>query len=185
MTVVWTINPSDYLDSLPAEVETAENVADTLDELRPLKTSWPDQGWPSILAQGAWIIEAARCLDVIDLAAARLKQVREEVAVLLARQVPFQTSLVVIPGCPPMEPRFSKDRKAWKNEALLTDVRPRVLMDPESGEVLDGPAVFERTLEVVSLIGSNVKTTGLKKLGLDPADYCTEEPKDPTVTVIR
>lgn len=133
----------------------------------------------------AYVHDLAEIIDKTDWAIDVLKGILDDASEALARAVPFGTSHVTFPDCRPLTPRWGGERKEWRNDLLMDDVRPRILFDPETGEKRDGEEVLEATLSVVSMIGSNVKTGGLKKMGLDPDDYCHKAPKPPTVQVVK
>jgi hypothetical protein len=83
---------------------------------------------------------------------------------------------VEVPGVGLIERHRKTSRKGWDNEALLRDLKPR-LVATEDGEPLDGPAVLERVQEVFRLSGSNARVTALRDvLGVRELDeYCQEE----------
>jgi hypothetical protein len=121
-------------------------------------------------AHAVYIHDLAYLVDHLESAIDRTKTVQAEAAEALAKALPFGTPRVAFPGLRPLTPRWGGERKKWANDLLQEKVRPRLL---------------EAVLSVVSLIGSNVKTTGLKALGLDPNDYCQMEKKPPTVQVTK
>lgn len=167
----------DHLRSIATEVDP---IVSSIVAAGPTRRFSKDDAWTA----DPWIVGTGRLLDALDIATAELRKLRDYVAAEFARKVPFQTSLISIPGLPAMEPRWGGTRKAWKNDLLQADLRPRLLVN-EDGEMLQGEALLDRVFQVVSLIGSNVKTSGLRALGLDPNDYSTQEPKDPTVQIVR
>lgn len=139
-----------------------------------------------------YLHDLAVLIDGIEKIVDSLRETREEVAATFARELPYQTSLVAYGDLRPMKPRFPKDRKGWDNEALQADVLPALtadipdnLVDPETGTPHRPREIVDRVLSVVSLTGSNVKTTGIKALGLDPDDYCHASKADPTVQVVK
>lgn len=84
--------------------------------------------------------------------------------------------------------RHGKDRKAWQSEQLLSEVIRRSL-DPEgTGELPPLPEVVERiragvfdTAPVTPSLGWRV--TALKRLGLDPDEWCESTPGRTTVQI--
>lgn len=173
-----TPEPDPYLVHLAALAEEVEPLVLNLLDSAPKRLSKED------LEDHPWIIDAVQYLNAIDLAVDGLKKLREVLAVAFCKALPFQTSHVSIPGLPPVEPKWSKARTAWRNDDLARDVKPLLVVD-ENGEKLDPEAAVAKAFSVVSLNGSNVKTTGLRALGLEPGDYCQEETKDPTVVIVR
>lgn len=95
---------------------------------------------------------------------------------------------------------WSRTRKGWDSDRLYALVVQRALeavaetqlvLDPDSGELVEqqdlkaaviavGYALHE-ALPVTPSVGWRV--TALRAMGLDPADYCTEEPAVPRITV--
>ncbi len=133
----------------------------------------------------AFVHDLAFLVDSLESVIDQAKAIQAEAASALALAIPFGTSHVTFPGLRPLTPRWGGTRKGWENDLLAEKVKPRLLVDPETGEKRDPEGVLETTLSVVSLIGSNVKTTGLKALGIDPGDYCHTEKKPPTVQVTK
>lgn len=84
----------------------------------------------------------------------------------------------------------SPDRKAWDHDAWQRDVRAQALRAAglaglqgvldANGELLPPSVVYEVLTRVQSVHGSAApktsKTSGLRSLGLDPADYCETSP---------
>jgi hypothetical protein len=83
---------------------------------------------------------------------------------------------VEVPGLGLIERHRKTSRKGWDNEALLRDLKPR-LVATEDGEPLDGPSVLERVQEVFRLSGNNARVTALRDyLGVKQLDeYAQEE----------
>ena len=139
-----------------------------------------------------YLHDLATIIDVIETVVDTLRETQDEVAATFARALPFGTAFVAYPDLRPMKPRFPKDRKAWDNELLQAAVIRRILedqpdrlVDPDTGQPFDPRETVDAVLDVVSLNGSNAKTGGIKRLGLDPDDYCHAEKKDPTVQVTK
>lgn len=133
----------------------------------------------------AFVHDLAWTVDNLERIIDQAKALQAEAASALAHAIPFGTTHVTFMGLRPLTPRWGGERKGWENDLLREKVVPRLLVDPETGEKRDPEGVLETTLSVVSLIGSNVKTTGLKKLGIDPDDYCHKEKRPPTVQVTK
>jgi hypothetical protein len=125
----------------------------------------------------------AKSDDVGDLAhvLASLRDLRNTVAMLcdtaerrLAEAMPDRA--VEVPGVGLVERHRKTSRKGWDNEALLRDLKSRLLAT-EDGEPLDGPSVLERVQEVFRLSGNNARVTALRDvLGVRELDeYCQEE----------
>jgi hypothetical protein len=136
-------------------------------------------------AHAVYVHDLAYLVDHLESAIDRAKSIQAEAAEALAKALPFGTPRVAYPGLRPLTPRWGGERKKWANDLLQEKVKPRLLVDPETGEKRSPEGVLDAVLSVVSLIGSNVKTTGLKALGLDPNDYCQMEKKPPTVQVTK
>lgn len=132
-----------------------------------------------------YVHDLATLVDRLEEIIDKAKEIQAEVASALAHAIPFGTTHVTFPDLRSLTPRWGGERKGWENELLRDAVKPRLLVDPETGEKRDPEDVLETTLSVVSLIGSNVKTTGLKKLGVDPDDYCHKEKRPPTIQVTK
>lgn len=131
-------------------------------------------------------------IDKIETAVDSLKETRDEAAAKLATGLPFGTAFVAWPDVRPMKPRFPKDRTKWDNELLNAAVLRRILedqpdrlVDPDTGQPFDPRETVDAVLDVVSLNGSNAKVGGIKRLGLDPDDYCHAEKAAPTVQVTK
>lgn len=155
-------------------------------EDRPPRPGEGEEGSPEYRADLEALARVTFALDqILDV----VKDLRHSYGVRLARACPFRESLVLIDDLPPIQPRFGKDRTAWDSPRLRDDVKAEILCpaDRETGEIRDlsPEAVFEAVERIVSITGSNVKTTGIKALGLDPEDYCHSEPKDPTVLFVK
>lgn len=78
------------------------------------------------------------------------------------------------------EIRQSKNRTGWKHDELIPVVvkagqRERRIIDPENGEVEDEGFAVARALRECFSLGAG-KIRGLQARGIDPADYCNEEP---------
>lgn len=181
---IWPIPEGSLLEpGTRAATVAAQGILGELEEATmalldaaPVKAH-PDH--PVFVHDLAWMVDALE--GIID----KAKVIQAEVASALAHAIPFGTSHVTFPDVRPLTPRWGGERKGWENDLLRDAVRPRLLVDPETGEKRDPEGVLETTLSVVSLIGSNVKTTGLKKLGIDPDDYCHKEKRPPTVQVTK
>lgn len=155
--------------------EALEGTVMALDAKRPVKR---DEFHP------VWLHDMALVLDALDRHAAKVKEVFEFAAERFCREIPYGTSAVTFGDVRPMKPRFASERKGWRNDLLQEDVIPLLLADPDSGEKRSPEDVLAVTLSVVSLNGSNAKTTGIKGLGLDPDDYCFRTPTAPTVQFV-
>lgn len=132
-----------------------------------------------------FVHDLAVLVDRLEHVIDQAKAIQAEAASALAHAVPSGTPRIAFPNLRPLTPRWGGERKGWENELLAERVKPRLLVDPETGEKRDPEGVLETTLSVVSLIGSNVKVTGLRALGIDPGDYCHTEKKPPTVQVTK
>lgn len=138
----------------------------------------------------AWVWQMAQVVDRIEGVQDKLKEVRAAAGEEMCRALPVGVTLVAFPETRPMTPRWGGDRNGWKNDLLQEDVKPRLLMKLDedgqpTGELRDPQDVLDTTLSVVSLIGNNVKTTGLKKLGINADDYCHKTPTPPDVQVTK
>lgn len=128
-------------------------------------------------------------VDKIETVLDSLKETQAEAAARLAQGLPFGTSFVAWPDLRPMKPRFPKDRTKWDNELLQAAVVRRIIEETprlgnmDTGEAYDARETVDRVLDVVSLNGSNAKTGGIKRLGLDPDDYCHAEKAQPSVQI--
>lgn len=132
----------------------------------------------------AYVHDLAVAIDALESIADEAKQVQAEAVAALARAVPYEVSNVTFGDTRPMTIRRGGERKGWRNDLLVDDVRPRVLAD-ENGEARSGQDVYETLVSVVSITGNNAKMTGLRKLGLDPDDYCLKDPKPPTIQIAK
>lgn len=103
-----------------------------------------------------------------------------------------------IPHLGVVEVPGGNERKEWKHDKVLREVVMGVVVDPETGEVTDhgGPvktaeAILATLLEVCGTFGWRVGTydrstdtwSGLRGLGIDPGDYCTEQEKERIATI--
>lgn len=137
-----------------------------------------------------YVHDLAILVDHLEGIRDKVTELREMAAVQFCRAIPFQTSVVSFGDTRPLIPRFGGDRKGWKNDLLADAVKPRLLqtldedLEP-TGELRGAQEVLDVTLSVLTLNGSNVKVTGLRKIGLDPDDFCRKVPKDPTVQVVK
>jgi len=71
----------------------------------------------------------------------------------------------------------SKSRRAWDNDGLLSTVRKRIVADAiDAGADQSVEPTIQSTVDsignVYRLAGSNVRTTALKDLYIDPDEYC-------------
>lgn len=89
---------------------------------------------------------------------------------------------VEFPGLGTVEVRRSRNRTAWDHEMVRTDWLNRYLSERD-GEIPD-PFEFVQDFLRVASVGS-YKVRGLRASGMDPADYCSEEPGTPTVQIVR
>lgn len=89
---------------------------------------------------------------------------------------------VEFPGLGVVEVRRSRTRRAWDHQQARTDWLNSYLADHD-GEIPDPFEFVEDFLKVASVGGYKVR--GLRASGLDPADYCSEEPGTPTVQIVR
>lgn len=179
--------PLEVLRLLADMTEGAETIAAASFDLvkdAPVKAREEDHA--------VYLHDLAVLIDSIETMVDTLRETQSEMAATFARELPYQTSLVAYGDLRPMKPRYPKDRKGWDNEALAADVLPALtadipdsLVDPETGTPHRPREIVDRVLSVVSLTGSNVKTTGIKKLGLDPDDYCHASKADPTVQIVK
>lgn len=128
-------------------------------------------------------------VDKLERALDSIKETQTEAAALLARGLPFGTAFVAWPDLRPMKPRFPKDRTKWDNELLQAAVVRRIiektprLGNMDTGEAYDPRGLVDAVLDVVSLNGSNAKSGGIKRLDLDPDDYCHAEKASPSVQI--
>lgn len=148
-------------------------------------------------ARATWVETLARYVDAMEGHLDNVKEIRAAAGEALCRAMPMGTSLISFPGVRPMTPRWSSERKEWRNDLLDADLSPRLLMRGEikeedgrlvwesTGEKRDPEEMLETVKSVVSLIGSNVKTTGLRKLGLSVDDYCRKTPAPPDVQITK
>lgn len=132
-----------------------------------------------------WLHDAARLIDSLEVTIDKAREVQAFVAAHFAGDLPYRTTTVSYGDTRPLTPRWGGERKKWANDLLQEDVKPRLLFDPETGGARTPPEVLDAALSVLSLIGSNVKVTGLRALGLEADDYCHKEPKPPTVQVVK
>lgn len=131
--------------------------------------------------------DLAVLLDRLDAFASKLKEISAEVAEHFCQTLPFRTTSVGYADTCAFIPRWGGERKGWENDRLRSDVR-RQMIDALVGPGLNGleiETVLDAVEKVVSFIGGNMKTTGLRGLGLVPDAYCTVEHKAPSVQVVR
>lgn len=148
-------------------------------------------------AHATWVEALARFVDGLESHFDVVKEIRAAAGESLCRAVPRGTTLISYEGVRAMTPRWGGDRKGWRNDLLEADVKPRLLMEGEikevegkfvwesTGEKRSPDDVLDMTLSVVSLNGNNCKTTGLRKLGLDPDAYCHKTPIPPDVQITK
>jgi len=179
MTETMTRSLEDLLDA----AGYIESGSFDLIKTAPVKAD--EEAWP------VYLHDLATLIDKIEWAVDILRETQAEVAATFARALPYGTAFVAYPDLRPMKPRFPKDRKAWDNELLqaavirrLVEKAPR-LGNMDTGETYDPRELVDAVLDVVSLNGSNAKTGGIKRLDLDPDDYCQSEKKDPQVQVTK
>lgn len=133
----------------------------------------------------AFVHDLAVLVDVLDAHVEAIKVVLALVGETLCRELPYQTAHVGFADTRALVPRWGGNRTAWENDRLAEDVRNRLLFDAEGSLREDPKEVLDLAFSVVSCIGSNVKTTGLRALGLDPGDYSHQEKKPPTIQVVK
>lgn len=140
-----------------------------------------------------WRREEHVDLDSLVVLGQQVEQARLELAAFLDRiksdMKPFlgeretETSFGVV-TC-----RYSVKRSQWDHDELWRRVvalaveQPGVLTD-EDGEILP-PAVIGQNIAAVlrSAASPSWKVTGLRALGVDPSEWCVEEPAVPTITL--
>lgn len=182
-TEIWPVPEGTLM--VPALTETLEMMGVAAHHLGPLVLDLiAEKPERDDADREAWVHDLAVLVDGMESIIDLIREAQTEAAEALARAVPYEISNVTFSDTRALTPRWPKDRKAWQNDRLRDDVRARVLAD-ENGEARPGADVFETLESIVSIIGSNVKTTGLKKLGLDPDDYCMSEKRPPTVQVVK
>lgn len=181
---------------------TLESLAYLSLELEPAAIALLDKRSDHDGLQAVWLHDVAHLIDATEAVIDKVKEIQQAAAVEFCRALPFPApSSVAYADARPLIPRFPKNRIAWDNASLASDVRARIVaaMEPKVrgglyGEGVDlftkhAMLVVQEALaameKVVTLSGNNAKTTGLKKLGLDPDDYCTAEKQDPVVQVVK
>jgi hypothetical protein len=88
----------------------------------------------------------------------------------------FPGENIEIPGAV-VEKRMGKKRTAWDHDTLKSVVAETVLKhatNKETGEIASTPALIRQALNMAGI--SYWKVTELKKAGLKPSLYCSEEP---------
>lgn len=127
--------------------------------------------------------DLALMIDHLDLLRTKLREIEDAVQEAFCQALPYKTTSVGYPDCAALIPRWGGSRIQWDSKTLRDDVRSKVLREFNTDPAAEG--AFDLVEKVVSITGSNVKTTGLKKLGLDPDDYSEKVPKAPSVQVVR
>lgn len=158
-----------------------------------------------------WLIEIPGTLDdelrqfdelsVDDLAriACTIREVRAELAITLeATEQSIATELAprprkpvkyVVPGLGELTARCGVKRDGWQKDELVSVVVQRICdeidlwCDPDTGERHPPPetgARLARRLNECIAFG-DPKVTGLRKLGLDPTEFCRETPEAASV----
>jgi len=159
--------------------ETAPHLEAAVLELTDAKPSKKSAKHP------AFIHDLAVIVDALETHLDKIKTVQAFVGETLCRELPYQTAHVGFADTRALVPRWGGNRTAWSNDRLQEDVQSRILFDEEGTAREDPKEVLNLAWSVVSLNGSNVKTTGLRALGLNPDDYAHQERKPPTIQVMK
>lgn len=172
----------------------AEAAADVL-KLHLARPSTPLE----VFAAMARVHRMVELVVLADSAMVVIKQAFDALGEAIARSSPYNpenpTTTIQVPGLPALTPRWPKDRKEWANDRLRDDVvvaarkaldAPARVIDPETGEEAPGFDEAVAAIEsVVSIIGGNIKTRGMKALGLDADEYARTVKGTPGVQVVR
>jgi hypothetical protein len=90
-----------------------------------------------------------------------------------------------LPGCPTIKRHAGPERKQWRGEELLEDLYRLAVehpFDPESGERLEPvERLHQLVRECVRVSYGLVRP--LRKLGVDPDEYCTKSPARQTIEI--
>ena len=131
-------------------------------------------GLDVIAANAAEVPEAVFLADLLfelGQAKKRLGEAYREVEKSLLAEMGTDEPLIV-EGRGAFKARHGTGWKEWKNETLLEDIRPKVVHDSETGELLDGEQVWNRLVELYGLQGGKIRLGVLKDVyGFNPRDY--------------
>lgn len=132
-----------------------------------------------------WQHDAAVLLDALDVASRGLAELRDHLSEALAETIKFGTFLA-FDGLPPMKYQSRSDRDEWAKEELADEIRKAILFeDAEAGVVRSAAEVYARWVSIVSILGYNLKRTGLRAMGIEADDYCRKTPRPAKIEIVR
>lgn len=139
----------------------------------------------AVLADEADTLAAAKDLDTLADGLARIREFRKAVSDLerhiedYVAELMDQEQMIIGDDELTLERRRGKTRKQWRSDELLRHLVGDRLVDPRSGEL-----VFDKLVACLPLTGSlGWRTRALREHGVDPSDWCDEEPARTTVSV--
>lgn len=119
-----------------------------------------------------------------------LRQARADVGEAAHHAMPSRYASVE--GVGDVEKSWGLDRKGWEHDALLDLIlarsRDERKADEKTGEYESEVEAFKRVLRDCAgfsywKVGKKEEGTGLRGRGIDPSDYCREEPKRVSIDV--